>query len=71
MRQVRVGALAYEGPADLVRMVGEDAFMFGSDWPHAEGIAKPYDDYAVAVSSLTDAARSKVMADNVSWLLRV
>jgi predicted TIM-barrel fold metal-dependent hydrolase len=71
MRQVRVGALAYEGPADLVRMVGEDTFMFGSDWPHAEGIAKPYDDYAVAVSSLTDAARSKVMADNVSWLLRV
>ncbi|HVT64568.1 MAG TPA: amidohydrolase family protein [Mycobacteriales bacterium] len=71
VRQVRVGALAYEGPADLVRMVGDDTFMFGSDWPHAEGIAKPYDDYAVAVSSLSDAARSKVMAENVSWLLRM
>ena len=71
LRQVRVGALSYEGPADLVRIVGEDTFMFGSDWPHAEGIAKPYDDYAVRVSGLPDSVRAKVMSENVSWLLRV
>lgn len=69
-RQVRVGALSYEDPAGLVRAVGEDTFMFGSDWPHAEGIARPYDDYAAAVASLPEAARSKVMAGNISWLLR-
>ncbi|MGN6474690.1 MAG: amidohydrolase family protein [Mycobacteriales bacterium] len=71
MRQVRVGALSYENPAELVRAVGDDIFMFGSDWPHAEGIAKPYDDYAVAIASLPDAAKSKVMAGNISWLLGV
>ncbi|HWC36216.1 MAG TPA: amidohydrolase family protein [Mycobacteriales bacterium] len=70
LRQVRVGALAYENPADLVRAVGGDTFMFGSDWPHAEGIARPYDDYAAAIATLPADATAKVMADNVAWLLR-
>jgi predicted TIM-barrel fold metal-dependent hydrolase len=69
-RHVRVAALSYENPAELVRLVGDDMFMFGSDWPHAEGIAKPYEDYAAAIRGLPDAAQSKVMADNISWLLR-
>lgn len=69
MRQVRVGALSYEGPADLVRAVG-DVFMFGSDWPHAEGIAKPYDDYAPVVADLSETSRARLMSGNVRWLLR-
>jgi predicted TIM-barrel fold metal-dependent hydrolase len=69
LRQVRVGALSYESPAELVRAVGEDMFMFGSDWPHAEGIARPYDDYARVISDLPAASQQKVMAGNISWLL--
>jgi predicted TIM-barrel fold metal-dependent hydrolase len=69
-RQVRVSALAYEGPAWLVKHTGEDAFMFGSDWPHAEGIAAPRADYERAVGSrLEGAARDKLFGGNVSWLL--
>lgn len=68
-RQVRVSALAYENPAGLVTDLGDDIFMFGSDWPHAEGIARPHDDYADAVTALPDASRSKLMAGNVQWLL--
>jgi predicted TIM-barrel fold metal-dependent hydrolase len=69
--QVRVAALAYEGPAPLVEAVGEDTFMFGSDWPHAEGIAEPRAGYERAIKTLSDTARAKVMGGNAAWLLRL
>ncbi|MEY2475221.1 MAG: hypothetical protein QOG87_536 [Actinomycetota bacterium] len=71
LRQVRVGALAYEMPAMLVDQVGEDTFMFGSDWPHAEGIAEPRAGYERAIKTLNDAARTKIMGANAAWLLRL
>jgi len=70
-RHVRVGALAYEQPAGLVSLVGEDTFMFGSDWPHAEGIADPLGDYESAVGELDASARTKLMGGNAAWLLRL
>jgi len=71
LRNVRVAALAYEGPAYLVKKVGEDVFMFGSDWPHAEGIAHPRTDYEAALAGVPDSARAKVMGANAAWLLRL
>jgi predicted TIM-barrel fold metal-dependent hydrolase len=71
LRQVRVAALAYEGPAALVGQVGDDTFMFGSDWPHAEGIAEPRAGYERAIKSLDDSARTKLMGANAAWLLRL
>lgn len=71
LRQVRVAALSYEGPAPLVEQVGEDTFMFGSDWPHAEGIAEPRAGYERAIKGLTDSARAKIMGANAAWLLRL
>lgn len=71
LRQVRVSALAYEGPAPLVEQVGEDTFMFGSDWPHAEGIAEPRAGYERAIKSLPESARTKIMGANAAWLLRL
>ncbi|HZU80041.1 MAG TPA: amidohydrolase family protein, partial [Acidimicrobiales bacterium] len=44
-RQVRVAVFCYEGPQRLIGEVGDDMFMFSSDYPHAEGIAKPVEDY--------------------------
>jgi predicted TIM-barrel fold metal-dependent hydrolase len=71
LQQVRVAALSYESPATLVEQVGEDTFMFGSDWPHAEGIAEPRADYERAIKTLDDAARAKLMGGNAAWLLRL
>jgi len=68
-RQVRVSALAYENPAGLVRQVGPDTFMFGSDWPHAEGIAEPRATYDQLVGDIEPEARAKLFGDNVAWLL--
>jgi predicted TIM-barrel fold metal-dependent hydrolase len=70
-RQVRVSALSYEDPAGLVQALGDETIMFGSDWPHAEGIARPYADYAAVTDGLPEASRAKLMAGNVEWLLRL
>jgi predicted TIM-barrel fold metal-dependent hydrolase len=69
-RQVRVSALSYEDPATIIGEVGDDTIMFGSDWPHAEGIARPYDDYERVIRSLSDEARTKLLAGNIDFLLR-
>lgn len=68
-RQVRVGALAYEQPANLIDLAGEDVFMFGSDWPHAEGIADPLGTYEKAIPGLEGTARAKLLGGNAAWLL--
>jgi predicted TIM-barrel fold metal-dependent hydrolase len=70
-RNVRVGALAYEQPANLMSLVGDDVFMFGSDWPHAEGIAEPLRGYERAIEGLEGPARAKLMGGNAAWLLRL
>jgi predicted TIM-barrel fold metal-dependent hydrolase len=68
-RHVRVAALPYEAPARLVRSVGPDTFMHGSDWPHAEGVAAPLAEGERAAADLDDAGRSKLLGGNAAWLL--
>lgn len=69
LRQVRVAALPYEMPNRLVRSVGEDTFMIGSDWPHAEGVADPMGSADRAAAGLEDQARTKLLGSNAAWLL--
>jgi len=40
-RQVRVNAFPLEGAANLMDAVGSEVFMWGSDYPHAEGMSQP------------------------------
>jgi predicted TIM-barrel fold metal-dependent hydrolase len=69
LRQVRVAALPYEMPNRLVPKVGEDTFMLGSDWPHAEGVADPMAQAQRAVAGLADPARANMLGANAAWLL--
>ena len=71
LRNVRVAALAYEQPQNLIPLVGPDTFMYGSDWPHAEGIAEPLKDYERAVGDFNGEGRSKLFGGNAAWLLRL
>ena len=68
-RQVRVAALPYEMPNRLVPKVGDDTFMIGSDWPHAEGVADPMAAAERAVAGLAGPARANIMGANAAWLL--
>jgi predicted TIM-barrel fold metal-dependent hydrolase len=67
-RQVKVAALAYEQVGTLVEQAGEDLFMFGSDWPHAEGIADPLGTYRAANPGITGRAEEQLYGGNVTWL---
>jgi len=67
-RQVRVAAFGYERPDKLIRQAG-DLFMFCSDFPHAEGLAQPLDDYT-RMCTLQPHAAPALYSDNLEWLLR-
>lgn len=67
-RQVRVAALAYEQPGTIIEQTGDNLFMFGSDWPHAEGIADPLGDYRAANPNLPDEHAPALYGGNVAWL---
>jgi hypothetical protein len=67
-RQVRVAAFGYERPDKLIKQAG-DLFMFCSDYPHAEGLAKPLDDYTRMCTLQPDVAPA-LYSNNLSWLLR-
>jgi predicted TIM-barrel fold metal-dependent hydrolase len=69
LRQVRVAALPYEMPYRLVPKVGDDTFMIGSDWPHAEGVADPVAAAERGVRGLEGAARENILGANAVWLL--
>ncbi|HVA09920.1 MAG TPA: amidohydrolase family protein [Acidimicrobiales bacterium] len=69
LRQVRVAALPYELPNLLVPKVGEQTFMVGSDWPHAEGVADPRVSADRAAQGLTQSAAEYLLGDNAAWLL--
>ncbi len=52
---------------EVVDLMGADRVIFGSDWPHIEGMPKPLD-YAVEVKHFDDAAQQKIMRDNARAL---
>lgn len=71
-RHVRVGAMGYEQPGRLIDTVGEDVFLFGSDWPHAEGLGEPLAGHERFLpEGMSESARRKLLGDNIRWLLNV
>lgn len=68
-RHVRVSTFGFERPAQMIRDAGEDIFMFSSDYPHAEGVAHPVDDYEAQAGPISGTAARHLYGDNVGWLL--
>jgi predicted TIM-barrel fold metal-dependent hydrolase len=67
-RQVRVAAFGFEQPARMTSAFG-DLFMFGSDYPHAEGLAHPLEDFQAAGGPAPSPETSGLYRDNAAWLL--
>jgi predicted TIM-barrel fold metal-dependent hydrolase len=59
-----------EDPRDLIKLLGADHVIFGSDYPHIEGLADPVS-WADEVSGLDDATLRKVMGGNMMDLLGI
>ncbi|MBR12220.1 MAG: amidohydrolase, partial [Acidimicrobiaceae bacterium] len=52
---------------EVVEIMGADHVIFGSDWPHVEGMPTPLD-YVAEVKGLSDDDRRLVLRDNVRGL---
>jgi predicted TIM-barrel fold metal-dependent hydrolase len=57
-----------EDPRDLVKLLGADHVIFGSDFPHVEGLADPLS-WADELHGLSDEDLRKVMGGNMIELL--
>lgn len=67
-RQVRLATFAFENPTRLAAAAG-DMFMFGSDYPHAEGLARPVEDFRSAGGPDPIDAPDGLYRGNADWLL--
>jgi predicted TIM-barrel fold metal-dependent hydrolase len=56
-----------DDPYEVVDLMGADRVIFGSDWPHIEGMPQPLD-YAKELKELDDVARRQVLRDNAMTL---
>ena len=59
-----------EDPRDLIKLLGADHVIFGSDFPHIEGLADPLS-YIDELRGLPDADIAKVMGANLMQLIGV
>jgi predicted TIM-barrel fold metal-dependent hydrolase len=67
-RHVFVSPYHEEKIPPLIDLIGEDQVVFGSDWPHPEGLAVPVD-FTEGLEGLGDDVVRKVMRDNTRSLL--
>jgi predicted TIM-barrel fold metal-dependent hydrolase len=52
----------------LADLIGVERILFGSDWPHGEGVAQPLD-FAKELSMFSEAEARRIMRENVVELL--
>ena len=52
---------------EVVEYMGEDRVIFGSDWPHIEGMPQPLD-YVVELKEFDEAVQKKILLENTSSL---
>ncbi len=67
-RHVFVSPYHEEDIVGLTRTIGVGQVLFGSDYPHAEGLAEPAD-FAEAVAALEPGDVRRIMRDNLDGLL--
>jgi predicted TIM-barrel fold metal-dependent hydrolase len=52
---------------EIAEVMGTDRVLFGSDWPHIEGMPEPLD-YVTELAKFDDAERKQILFDNVTAL---
>jgi len=67
-RHVWVSPFHEEDVPALAAVIGADRVLFGSDFPHAEGLAEPRD-FVDSLAGMSDADVRRIMRDNLHELL--
>jgi predicted TIM-barrel fold metal-dependent hydrolase len=68
--RIHVSPFYEDGVGDLIDLIGVDRVLFGSDYPHPEGLAEPTH-YADLLTHLNQADQAKIMGGNLAGLLSV
>ena len=66
--RIHISPFWEEDMAELAKVVGVDRVLFGSDWPHPEGLADPVT-YADALAGMSEADQAKIMGGNLARLI--
>ena len=67
-RHVWVTPYLEEDLRALADLIGAERILFGSDWPHGEGVAEPLD-FAAELGGFSEAEKQRVLRDNCLELL--
>lgn len=69
-RNIHVSPFWEEDLGALAELLGEDRVLFGSDFPHPEGLAEPRS-YLQDLSHLSEDLKVKIMGGNLSRLMNI
>jgi predicted TIM-barrel fold metal-dependent hydrolase len=69
-RTLHVSPFWEEDMAELSELIGVDRVLFGSDYPHPEGLADPVT-YVDALTRLSEVDQAKIMGGNLARLMSV
>jgi predicted TIM-barrel fold metal-dependent hydrolase len=67
-RHCYVAPFPEEDVVALAGLIGADRVLFGSDWPHPEGVAQP-SQFRTFVEPLSEADQQRIMRDNLLAIL--
>ncbi len=67
MRHVWINPFWEDNVHEVVDLMGADRVIFGSDWPHIEGMPEPLN-YVSELASFPDAQKQMILRDNVRAL---
>jgi predicted TIM-barrel fold metal-dependent hydrolase len=70
MEHLYVSPFYEEDIVGLVSNIGAERVMFGSDYPHPEGVAEPVD-FAKRLEGLSDDQIRMIMRDNAASLFGI
>jgi predicted TIM-barrel fold metal-dependent hydrolase len=69
-RNIYISPFWEENFAELAELLGEEHVLFGSDYPHPEGLASPLS-YLEDLKGQPEAFIRKVMGENLAKLMNV
>jgi predicted TIM-barrel fold metal-dependent hydrolase len=68
--RIHISPFYEDGISDLVKLIGAERVLYGSDYPHPEGLAEPRH-YADALQHLSVEDQTKIMGGNLARLMSV
>jgi predicted TIM-barrel fold metal-dependent hydrolase len=66
-RHIWISPFWEESIEDVIELVGPDRVLFGSDWPHVEGLPQPIQ-YLDEITALDEGVRRRLVHDNADAL---